>query len=72
VERRKKYGTPPRRQGAVARHSSSMPMTGYDRDAELVRPEPGPWWRRYLVLAAFIVAMLADCMIDGLKRNTRN
>jgi hypothetical protein len=40
-----------------------MPKTSYDRDAELVRPAPGPRWRRYLVLAIFIMSMIAGAWL---------
>jgi hypothetical protein len=45
-----------------------MPMTGYDRDAELVRPAPGPRWRRYPVLAAFVMSMIVGAWLASLTK----
>jgi hypothetical protein len=45
-----------------------MPMTGYDRDAELVRPEPGPKRQRYVLLAAFIVAVIVGALLGSLAK----
>jgi hypothetical protein len=45
-----------------------MPMTGYDRDAELVCPEPGRRRRWYVVLAAFILAVIVGALLGSLAK----
>jgi hypothetical protein len=63
---RKAFGRVVLEQGAASCQSHLMPMTGYDRDADMIRPAPGPRWRRYLVLAVFVVSMIAGAWLASL------